>query len=274
MIRAFQPALCGLLVWASAGWAQRPSEADATAAIERTREKALAYTRSLPDFMCTEVIHRYQENRPAVGAIGRTWVNPTTKWLPTDKLTVKLSFFQQKEEHKLIAIDDKTTDRNYTELTGGIGAGEFGGTLQGMFDPASQTAFRWESWKNVRKHRIAIYAYRVEAAHSRYAVINGAPGHTHQAIVGFHGTLETDSETGELLHFTYVADEIPADVKLDKVSTAVEYDFADVGGRTFLLPARSQTMIQSPEVSVRCDTEFRQYAKFSSDSIIKFGDGK
>jgi len=47
-----------------------------------------------------------------------------------------------------------------------------------------------------------------------------------------------------------------------------------VGGRKYLLPARSQTEIRSPQLSVRSDTNFREYGKFSSDSIITFGDGK
>jgi hypothetical protein len=239
--------------------------------------KALAYARSLPDFMCTEVIHRYSQNLSSSGVRkgGGVAVFPAERrWTPADKLTVKLTFFQQKEEHKLIAIDGKPTGRKYEELTGGIGAGEFGGTLQGIFDPASQTAFRWESWKNVRRRRAAVYAYRVEAAHSRYLVMSGTLSENQKAIVGFHGDLEIDNETGELLRFTYVADQIPKEVKLDQVSTTVEYDFADVGGRNYLLPARSTTEIYSPQMSVRNDTEFREYGKFSSDSIVTFGDGK
>jgi hypothetical protein len=47
-----------------------------------------------------------------------------------------------------------------------------------------------------------------------------------------------------------------------------------VGGRRYLLPAHSITEIDSPRLSVRSDTEFRKYGKFSSDSVVKFGDGK
>jgi hypothetical protein len=71
-----------------------------------------------------------------------------------------------------------------------------------------------------------------------------------------------------------VADQIPEEVKMDRVSTTVDYELADVGGRKYLLPAHSQTEIRSPQLCVRNDTDFRQYGKFSSDSIILFGDGK
>jgi hypothetical protein len=233
--------------------------------------------RSLPDFMCTEVVRRYRDSRPQT-VRGRTWrtmgLPAEMTWTPTDKLTVKLSYFQQREEHKLVLVNDKPTDQNYENLTGGIEKGEFGATLQGIFDPATSTSFHWERWKTVRRHRTALFAYEVDRAHSRYVVASGAPGDVHQAVVAFHGDMEIDRETGEVLHFTYVADAIPKEVNLDQVSTAVDYNFADVGGRSYLLPAHCQTEIHSPELSVRNDMDFREYRKFSADSQIEFGIGK
>src|ERR1039458_3674108 len=142
MIRGARPLFAGLLASLCLAWPQRPSNTDADAAIERARRKSLDYTGSLPDFVCTEVIHRYIDTRQR------------GQWNPTDKLTVKLSFFQQQEEHKLLSIDDRPTNRDFDSLEGATGEGEFGGTLHSIFDPGSQASFRWESWKNLRKHRI------------------------------------------------------------------------------------------------------------------------
>jgi hypothetical protein len=279
MTRVFTPALCGLLVWTSLAWGQRPSEADAAAMIEKSRDRALAYARSLPDFVCTEVVRRFVENK----AQNATGPNRTARmmqlaaqrrWTPSDKLTVRLSFFQQKEEHKLVLVNDKPTELKYEGLAGGTGVGEFGGTLQSIFASDGQTAFKWESWKNVRKHRVAVYSYSVEAEHSHYLVVNGVPGDTHQAVVSFHGSLEIDRETGEVFQFTYVADQIPKEVKIDKASTTVDYDFSEVAGRTYLLPTHSATEIFSPSLSVRNDMDFREYRKFSTDSTIDFVVGK
>ena len=245
-------------------WGQRPSDAEATALIEKSREKALAYTRSLPDFVCSEVVRRYRDSRPQTirGRTGGRMSMPAEmRWTPTDKLTVKLSYFQQREEHRLVLVNDRPTNRPYESLAGGIETGEFGGTLQGIFDPATSTTFRWESWKNVRRHRAALFAYQVDRAHSRYMVASGVPGDIHHAVVGFHGEMEVDSETGEVLHFTYAADDIPGEVNLDRVITSVEYDFAEVGGRSYLLPARCETEIRSPGLSVKNDMEFREYRK-------------
>jgi len=54
----------------------------------------------------------------------------------------------------------------------------------------------------------------------------------------------------------------------------VDYDFADVGGTDYLLPARSETFLRTPQLWVRNDAEFREYRKFSSDSTVTFGLGK
>ncbi len=270
MARAIAPVLVGVLVWTALAWGQRPSEAEATALVEKSRDRALAYARSLPDFVCTEVVRRFSEAKPHM-AWGVTPVPAARSWTPLDKLTIRLSFFQLSEEHKLILLNGKPTDQTYDSLAGGTTAGEFGGTLYNIFDRDAQTAFQWESWKTVRHHPVAVYRYSVEAAHSHYMVANAAVDDTYRAIVKFHGSVDVDRETGEVLHLTYVADQIPNEVGVDKVSTTVDYDFADVAGRSYLLPSRSETEILSPGLAVMNQMEFRDYRKFSVDSTIEFG---
>jgi hypothetical protein len=241
-------------------WGQRPSEADAAALIERSRQRALAYTLSLPDFVCTELVHRYTlyANRPG------------SRWTLNDLLTIKLRYLQKVEEHKLELINGNPTDRKYEDLSGAIGSGEFGGVLRTIFEPDSQAVFDWQNWKSVRKRRVAVYEYAVSAAHSRYALKTDSG----RAIVSVHGALEIDSETGEVLHLTYIAYDVPRQLNLESAVSTVDYDFADVGGRQYLLPARSEAELHSPALWVRNKIEFREYRKFSADSIIDFGTGK
>jgi hypothetical protein len=260
MIRVLRLVVCGMLVWTSLAWGQPPSGDDA-ALIERSRQRALDYTHSLPDFVCSEVIRRYAA--PADGLKLGLWAH-------TDTLTVKLSYSQKTEGHKLELIDGKPTDRKFEEVGGAISKGEFGGILRTVFDPASQAAFDWESWKTVRKHRIAVYQYAVSAANSPYYLRSG----NRRAIVGIHGAIEVDSETGEVLRLTYVAYDIPKQLGVQYSTTTVEYDFANVGGRNYLLPVRSETEVHSSEMWARNKMEFREYRKFSSESTVTFGDGK
>jgi hypothetical protein len=138
--------------------------------------------------------------------------------------------------------------------------------MSAIVDPATETSFRWESWKTGRKHRVAVYGYVVDVAFSHYHLVAGSGSHTHQAIVGYHGVLEVDGETGEVLHFTYAADRLPKDLML----TTVDYAFSDVGGQDYLLPARSVAELRGSGVTANNEIVFRDYPKFAADSAIDF----
>jgi hypothetical protein len=250
--------VCGALALSE----QRPDDADVHAAVEQSRQRSLAYSRSLPDFVCTEIVTRSYD--PRERAI----------WRPLDKLTIKLSYFGQKENHKLELVDDKPTDQTYETLQGAIGVGEFGATLKSIFDPASQAAFHWQSWKTVRRHAVGVYSYVVPVEHSSYVLLNGTADTYQKAVVGFHGQIEIERDTGDVFHFTYDADKIPKALKMDYVHSSVDYNFADVGGRQYLLPASSETEVHSPGSWRWNQIQFRQYRKFGTESTISFGPDK
>ena len=54
-------------------WGQRPSDTATAGLIEGSREKALAYARSLPDFVCTEVITRYSYGKSETARAPSEW---------------------------------------------------------------------------------------------------------------------------------------------------------------------------------------------------------
>jgi hypothetical protein len=109
------------------------------------------------------------------------------------------------------------------------------------------------------------------------------------AVVGFHGVLDIANDTNMVLHLTTEADDIPAGFSIRQSSTSIDYAFADVGGRQFLLPSGAETdMLYQPNrsmekrqirttrpVLMRNLMDFRAYRKFAVDSEIDFGgDGK
>jgi hypothetical protein len=255
--------LLALLAYAAAGWAQVPTPAETAVAIEMSRNVALAYTRSLPDFVCTQLVHRYLD------ATQRGF------WRPLDTLTIKLSYFDQKEDHRLVLINGAPSEKSYADLgSGAITMGEFGLILQQIFEPASQAVFTWEKWTKVGKRPAAVYLYQVDVSHSRYFLNFMASAGLTQTRVGYHGMVEVDRETGDVLRLTYIADTIPKAYPIYSSTTTVNYDFADVGGRPYLLPASSETEMRALGLWARNRTDFREYRKFSADSTISFGDGK
>ena len=77
-----------------------------------------------------------------------------------------------------------------------------------------------------------------------------------------------------MLQFTYLPDQIPKELDLFYTRTTVDYDFADVGGRDYLLPARSETEMRGRLAAARSVTDFRDYHKFAADSTVDFAPPK
>ena len=121
---------------------------------------------------------------------------------------------------------------------------------------------------------MALYSYVVRQERSLYTLVSGAIGAPVAATVGFHGMLEVDPESGDVLRFTYEADRIPADLGITFALTSVDYEMADVGGRQYLLPAHCETELISRKFAAKNVMDFRDYRKFASSSIIDFGVGK
>ena len=257
--------LLGLWACAAALWAQAPTPEEAGAAIEVSRKVALNYERSLPDFICTQLVHRYIDLRhdPRLPS-----------WGTLDNLTIKLSYFDRREDRKLVLVDGKPSQKSYADLGGAISAGEFALIQQQIFDPVSQAAFTWKKWTKAGKRQAAIYLYQVDVSHSRYSLDYLASAGLTEARVGYHGEVQVDSETGAVLSLTYIADAIPKTCPIYLSTTMVTYDFADVGGKPYLLPASSETEMRSARLWARNLTKFRDYRKFSADSIVHFGDAK
>jgi hypothetical protein len=254
--------LLALLACAAAGRAQAPTPEQTGAAIEMSRNVALTYTRSLPDFVCTQLVHRYAD------------ITHRGSWRALDSLTIKLSYFDQREDHTLVLVNGTPSEKSYAAVGGAISVGEFGLILQQIFYPDSQAVFTWEKWTKVGQRRAAVYLYQVDVPHSRYSLNFLASAGLIQARVGYHGMVEVDRETGDVRRLTYIADTIPKTYPIYSATTTVNYDFSDVGGKQYLLPASSETEMHSPELWARNHTKYREYRKFSADSTIRFGDGK
>jgi hypothetical protein len=244
-----------VLACTSLAWAQMPSGPDTTALVERAHQKASAYTQSLPDFVATEIIRRY------VGLPGTDFHRP-----PFDRLTIQLRYFQHQEEHKLIQVNGELARSGFEDLHGLMGSGEFGVSINAIFQPDSQTSFRFQKWVTVRQRPAARFAFEVDVAHSHFTLGSSAT----RVVVGYYGIVEIDAKTGEVLHLEYIADHIPKELRLGRASTAVDYSLTDIGGRQYLLPSRSRMELRGLEEWARNVIEFRDYGKFSADSTIDF----
>lgn len=220
-------------------------------------QNALAYTDNLPNFLCEEVTRRH------VDTTGQD------NWRLIDTVQERLSYFEHKEDYKVVAINDKmVTNTSHDQLTGATSAGEFGSLLAEIFSPETETSFEWERWATLRARRMYVFSFKVLQSRSQYSI---EERESHRRIIaGYHGLIFADRETGMVMRISMLCDDIPPDFPVQQVSLDLNYDFIKVSDQDFVLPLRADLRSRDGRVHVWNEIEFHLYRKFGTESTIKF----
>jgi len=231
-----------------------PSADEQKEIIEKAREYGLGYSKRLPDFLCMQVTRRY--------------VDPSGLefWRNQDTITTRLSFFEQKEDYKVITINGRMTEVPYQKLDGSTSSGEFGSMMRELFEPATQARFEWQRWATLRGKRNHVYTYFVAQPNSKWTV---SYQRTQVTTPGYRGLVFVDRDTFEVTKITLDAD-MPPSFPVQMATTTLDYDSIEISGSKFMLPLRAEVRMRSGKDLIKNEVEFRLYRKFGSDSSIKF----
>lgn len=232
-----------------------PSPEEQARIIEEVRENALNYTRSLPDFICTQVTRRF--------------VDPSglELWQSADVLTSRLSYFEQKEDYKLILVNNRVTNQSFDSLGGATSTGEFGSMLREVFEARSRAEFQWARWATLRGRRVYVFSYRVPQPFSQWRI---SYERRMEIIAGYRGEIFVDRDTRMIMRLSLDAHEMPSSFPVQQARTLLDYDFTKIGEQSFLLPLRAEVRMRSDKLLTRNDVEFRMYRKFSAEASVKF----
>jgi len=239
-----------------------PSAEEQGAIVQEVREYALNYSKALPDFICTQVTRRYAAAPPA----GRSG-DSQPSWRLQDTLTLRLSYFQQKEDYKLVLHSNTVTQEDYRKLGGATSTGEFGSMLNDLFEPDTETRFEWDHWATWRGRRALVFHYRVAQEHSHWELDYE---HQQHLLPAYHGLIYIDRDTRQVLRATFVAENVPASFPIQQAETILDYDYVTLSDHPFLLPLKSENQMRTSGVLTRNEVEFRLYRKYSSESEIKY----
>jgi len=238
---------------------REPLEAEKKQALEEAREFALTYVKTLPDFLCMQVTRRSVDPHFQVGSEG--------SWSPEDRLIEKLTFFDHKENYELMQHNDNAmVGKSWEKLGGSISRGEWATLLGEIFEPASETDFKWLRWGTLRSQLTHVYQYRVEQQYSQETIDYQ---NEQKITAGFHGLIYIQKGTNVVLRITVIPD-IPASFPVQDVNQTVDYDYQQISGQTFLLPLRSQVQMRDGHIASLNEIEWRQYRKYSADTSITF----
>ena len=242
-----------------------PSSEEQAAIISEVRDYALNYSKSLPDFICTQVTRRYAAPAPGTKYGGAAGSDPT--WYLQDTLTIKLSYFEQKEDYKLILVNNSMTNQDYKSLGGATTTGDFGSMMREIFEPSTQAHFEWDHWATLRGRRTLVFSYRVDQSRSQWHINYDRKM---DIVPAYRGLVYVDRDTHMVTRVTLEAIDVPAGFPIKRAETVLDYDYQDISGHTFLLPLKASTIMASAEYLTKNDEEFRVYRKYSADTTITF----
>jgi hypothetical protein len=231
-----------------------PSDEEQGRVLQEVRDYAMSYSKSLPDFITTQVTRRYVDPRGG------------SSWILTDTLTTRLSYYNQKEDYKLVMVNNQMTQRSYRDLGGATSSGEFGSMMNQVFRPKSETRFQWDHWGTLRKRRTFVFKYYVSQLNSEWSIDYQ---HQQTIVVGYRGLVYVDKGSHKVLRITQDCD-IPPTFPVREAKVILDYDYVDIGGSTFLLPLKAVFTSFYDGSTTRNDVEFRLYRKFSAEAEIKF----
>lgn len=234
-----------------------PSDAENKEVIGKTREWALDYVKSLPDFLCFQITDRSVDPHYQPGTEGF--------WAHEDKVIEKLTFFDHHEKYDLYMHNDTAVVNKTSDSLGGArSTGEWASLLAELFEPSTDTTFHWVAWKTMRGKLVYEFQYVVSKENSHETVSHGDK---EKIVTGFHGSIFIQKGANVVLRVTVTPD-IPPAFPVQDVNQIVDYDYQTIGTEKFLLPYTSTVTMRDGQLASKNDIRWQKYQKYSADAIL------
>lgn len=224
--------------------------------IDRAREAASQFTQSLPNYVCQEVVTRYQSD-----------THPTS-WTAQDVVTAVVVYEDGKESYRNLTVGGRPVKKDITEISGTWSTGEFGTILLDLFHPATAAEFIPRGSSRIEDRSALLYDFRVTQPHSHWHIQQAS-----QAVEpAYRGSVWIDKETYRTLRIEMQAVNLPPDFPIDTTETAIDYASVRIGEHEYLVPVRAETLgcVRGAPVCMRNVIEFRNYKRFTGEADIVF----
>ncbi len=248
--------LCLVLPSASA-FAQSgnaPTDAEQQEMLDRLRQSATRYLRTLPNFVCNRVTEQFESGKKP------------EHWKRGETLTARLIFNQGKEDIKVELVNGKAIPADRWVNRPLETSGEFGNLLNEIIDSKSAAQISWSHWETISGRRLAVFDYVIGPAHSNLKL--EADGL--YAMVPFRGSLYTDPATGDLWRITSAPFDMPPTLDTKSLVTKIDYGTITISGKTYVLPVSATVLLDTGRRNTLNKISFTEYRKFETESKITF----
>jgi len=231
----------------------RPED-DAAELIERARVAAFEFNDKLPDFICDEVVLRYESR------------TRKPDWKLKDRVQVELTYSGGKEDYRNVRVNGKRLKKGAPEDSGAWSTGEFGMALTSIMATNTDAKFKSRGQESMAAGlRAQVFDFSVVQPKSHWTIRYGR-----SVRPAYNGSLWIDPETARVLRIEMNSRQLPVDYDFDKVEMTVDYGWVVISGQRYLLPINSESLACQTHSFVcnRNSVEFRNYRKFAVESQV------
>ncbi|MDA1314368.1 MAG: DUF5666 domain-containing protein [Acidobacteria bacterium] len=235
--------------------------------IEQARAKAASFTASLPNFICRQLVTRFQSNsKPA-------------DWVALDMVEAEVAFEDGQESYQAIKVNGKLLKKQeMSELEGGAWSmGEFGSVLNNLFERWTLADFKLRKSDRTTRPPSKVYYFHVEQARSNWQAQVASVSY----LPEYRGTVWIAEEDARVMRIEMEALNLPISFPVDTLEMNIDYGLVRISGQEYLLPVHSESL-SCMRGDLSCSwnkIDFRNYRRFSAESTlfqteseIKFGD--
>jgi hypothetical protein len=229
--------------------------------IRKAADTALDFTETLPNYVCQELMSRYQsEGRPA-------------SWQALDVVGTEVVYENGKEDYRKVTVNGRPVNKKLEEVGGSWSTGEFGTVLISLFSPGTATEFHYRKDARIAGISTKEYDFSVTHARSNWRISMGSQTYD----PAYSGTVWIDPASARVMRIEMSARNFPGDFPTDDVESATDYEYIRLGdAKQYLLPVHSETLScqRGTNDCNRNVIDFRNYRKYAGESTITFGDPK
>lgn len=222
---------------------------------------------SLPNFRAKEITSMFHSTSKSI------------KWVPNGVLSAEIAYEGDRESYSDIQLDGKhpadaplrATPEYMRSFHNAWSTGDFEGIAHCVFAGLADTDFRRTGIEHQPDGDFAVYEFTGGRASTCVAVRSASQ----VAYPSYRGSLKVNIATKQLTHIELEATGLPSAFPLDRAERSVDFGLVRIGAADYLLPATAY-WFGCYRNSYSCflnRVDFRDYRRFSSDSVIRFAGG-
>ncbi len=220
--------------------------------ISSTRERAIGYAKSLPNFICVEITDR------SVDASGQG------KWKIQDTIAESLRFREQRETRTTLQINGHRSTATREDMNGTTNRGEFGALLDSVFGDAAKTEFQWKETALLGTTSVEVLSYHVDQKNSNFVINEG----NERMAPAFHGLVYVDPSANSVRRITLEAEVPPTNKSIKAAAVTVDYDYIAIGSHDYLMPVHATASLKQGKKSTLNEMVFRDYRRYGAKTKI------